>query len=104
MMVQLAPLFIYQTIMGVRMLMSNPNIKVDMLNIKHISEVEIGDVVANLGEILEIERTLIHYVLVISRLNEKQVVKFDKNSDMVLISFKGALDSDIQEKSFKGDK
>ncbi|MBB6240026.1 intein-encoded DNA endonuclease-like protein [Pedobacter sp. AK013] len=53
---------------------------------KVISEVEVGEVVANLGKILEIEEAPQAYCLVIERLGEKQVIKFEKHTLLILIS------------------
>lgn len=52
---------------------------------KHISQLVIGDVLANLGEVLEIEHHTTRYSLVVLRLNEKQVIKYD-NEAYLLIS------------------
>lgn len=52
---------------------------------KRISELEIGDVLVNLGYVLEIEEGLTHFTLVISRLNEKQVIKFLKEDMLILV-------------------
>jgi len=52
---------------------------------KRISELEIGDVLVNLGSVLEIEEGLTHFTLVISRLNEKQVIKFLKEDMLILV-------------------
>ena len=48
------------------------------LNVKHISKIETGNIVVNLGVVMEIEELTEYYSLIISRLNEKQVFKFDK--------------------------
>lgn len=49
----------------------------------HISEIETGTIIVNLGLVLEVEELDRHYNLVISRLNEKQVMKFDKEIFMI---------------------
>jgi hypothetical protein len=45
----------------------------------HISKVESGMILVNLGRILEIEEHSGHYALIVERMNEKQVIKFDKD-------------------------
>lgn len=44
-----------------------------------ISKVKVGTFIVNLGEILEIEENGHYFHLVISRMNEKQVIKFDRD-------------------------
>ena len=53
------------------------------LKVVHISKIEKGNIVVNLGLVLETEELDKHYNLIISRLNEKQVMKFDKEIFMV---------------------
>jgi hypothetical protein len=53
------------------------------LKVVHISKIEKNNIVVNLGLVLETEELDKHYNLVISRLNEKQVMKFDKEIFMV---------------------
>lgn len=50
-----------------------------------ISNVRIGQYLANLGEVLEIEEQESHFCLIIGRLNEKQVIRFGKEELMILI-------------------
>ncbi|RLJ77379.1 hypothetical protein [Pedobacter alluvionis] len=66
--------------------MSNATSQPAEIYTKAISEVEVGEIVANLGEILEIEEAANAYTLVISRLGEKQVIKFEKQTLLILIS------------------
>jgi len=66
--------------------MSNVTSQPAEIYTKVISEVEVGEIVANLGEILEIEEAANAYALVISRLGEKQVIKFEKQTLLILIS------------------
>lgn len=66
--------------------MSNATSQPAEIYTKVISEVEVGEIVANLGEILEIEEAANAYTLVISRLGEKQVIKFEKQTLLILIS------------------
>jgi hypothetical protein len=54
------------------------------LTAKHISEVSKGLLIANLGEVLEVEEHEQCFMLIISRMNEKQVIKFEK--DIFLIT------------------
>lgn len=55
------------------------------LKIKHISEILPGMFVANLGEILEIDELESHYAFVIARMNEKQVLKFEKEQLLYIV-------------------
>ena len=52
--------------------------KLPNLKVKHISKIKKGNILVNLGMVIEAEEFDRHYTLVISRLNEKQVMKFDK--------------------------
>lgn len=67
------------------------------IKIKQISEVKIGETVANLGEILEIEKTTDFYSLIIARLGEKQVIKFKKQTFLLIISSENAIQMDMGE-------
>lgn len=49
-----------------------------------IDEIEKGNVVVNLGEVLEIERVSNHVNLIIARLKEKQVIKFQNNTSLII--------------------
>lgn len=53
------------------------------INHVHISKIKTGVVLANLGELLEIEERDDCYALIISRMNEKQVFKFEKNTELI---------------------
>ncbi len=55
------------------------------LKIKQISEIEVGAFVVNLGQVIEIEKQENHYNLIISRLREKQVIKFEKDTSLVIL-------------------
>lgn len=55
------------------------------IKLRHISEVKEGDFIANVGKILEIEELESYYSLVIERMNEKQVLKFEKNGFLILL-------------------
>lgn len=74
--------------------MSNYNSLPD-LQIRQISEVKVGEMVANLGEILEIEHTVDFYSLIIARLGEKQVIKFNRQTSLILISPENTIQMDI---------
>jgi len=50
----------------------------DLLQI-HIKELKVGNHIVNLGKVLEIEPSEYSYSIVIERLNQKQVFKFDSN-------------------------
>lgn len=51
----------------------------------NISELKEGAILANLGEVLEIEERHDYYCLVISRMQEKQVFKFDKMTHLIIL-------------------
>lgn len=75
--------------------MSNATSRPFEICTKVISEVKVGEVVANLGKILEIEEAPQAYCLVIERLGEKQVIKFDKHTLLILISNENVIPMDI---------
>jgi len=64
--------------------MSN-SIDLSKLKIIPISNVIKGQVLINLGEVIEIDSYPTHINLIISRLNEKQVVKFGKEVSLVIV-------------------
>lgn len=64
------------------MLRSDNHLK---LQAKHISDIIKGDIIANLGEVLEVEQHNEHVNFVIKRLNEKQVLKFEADMYLILI-------------------
>lgn len=53
------------------------------LKVARIREIAKGDIVINLGEVLEIDIHSNYINLIISRLNQKQVIKFEKNALLV---------------------
>lgn len=53
-----------------------------------IGRLQIGDLLVNLGSLLEIEETENHFNLVIGRMEQRQVWQFLKN-DNLLIEFPG---------------
>jgi len=53
-----------------------------------IGRLQIGDLLVNLGTLLEIEETENHFILVIYRMEQRQVWQFIKN-DNLLIEFPG---------------
>lgn len=55
------------------------------INCVHVSKIEAGVVLANLGKLLEIEERNDYYTLIISRMNEKQVFKFEKDTVLITI-------------------
>jgi hypothetical protein len=55
------------------------------LKVLHISKIEKGNIIVNLGLVIEIEKLDRHYSIIISRLNEKQVMKFDMEIFMVIM-------------------
>lgn len=50
-----------------------------------IDELQLGDLLVNLGRILEIEERGNYYFLVIDRMNERQVWKFNKTDKLVVV-------------------
>lgn len=54
------------------------------LKVVYISEIKKGNMLINLGKVLEIDEHPNHTNLIIFRLNEKHVVKFGKG-DMLII-------------------
>lgn len=58
-----------------------------MLNLKIISIIDLkpGHILVNLGELLEVEERNGYFVLVIFRLQEKQVFKFEKDTKLVIL-------------------
>ncbi|WP_316818007.1 hypothetical protein [Pedobacter nyackensis] len=64
------------------MLRSEETPKIKTIN---ISELTTGSILANLGEVLEIEEKEDYYSLIISRMQEKQVFKFNKLTPLIII-------------------
>ena len=54
------------------------------LNQVHISQVQAGVMLVNLGTLLELDEHPQHYCLIICRMGEKQVLKFDKDIFLVV--------------------
>ncbi len=50
-----------------------------------IDRLQLGDFLVNLGEILEIEERDNYFYLVIDRMNERQVWKFNKTDKLVVV-------------------
>jgi len=75
--------------------MSNATSRPFEICTKVISEVKVGEVVANLGKILEIEEAPQAYCLVIERLGEKQVIKFEKYTLLILIGTENVIQVDM---------
>jgi hypothetical protein len=55
------------------------------IKVKHISKIKKYDILVNLGSVLEIEELERYYYFIISRVDQKQVIKFDKEIYMVII-------------------
>lgn len=55
------------------------------IKIIHISELKTGSILANLGEILEIQELENYYSIIILRMNEKQVLKFEKEMFLMTV-------------------
>jgi len=55
------------------------------LKTKQISDITTGDIIANLGEVLEVAEHDEHFHFVINRLREKQVLKFEKDKFLILL-------------------
>lgn len=51
----------------------------------HISEIQTGAILVNLGQLLEIEEYAQHYCLIIDRMNQKQVFKYVKDVYLIII-------------------
>ncbi|RZK42688.1 MAG: hypothetical protein EOO90_06515 [Pedobacter sp.] len=51
---------------------------------KPVSELNPDDVLINLGKILEIEEKDLWYVIVIAMMDEKQIHKFPKNTELAI--------------------
>ncbi|MFF5382922.1 hypothetical protein [Pedobacter suwonensis] len=50
----------------------------------HISNIQVGTFIVNLGVILEIDEKDNFFNLVISRMNEKQVIKFERDVSLII--------------------
>jgi len=50
----------------------------------HISNIQVGTFIVNLGVILEIDEKDNFVNLVISRMNEKQVIKFERDVSLII--------------------
>ncbi|SMD10047.1 hypothetical protein [Pedobacter nyackensis] len=55
------------------------------LKTKQISDIAKGDIIANLGEVLEVTEHDEHFHFVINRLKQKQVLKFEKDKFLILL-------------------
>ncbi len=51
-----------------------------------LSELKVGEILVNLGELLEIEEQEEYFTLVISRIGEKQVFKFEKDAFVMVLA------------------
>lgn len=64
--------------------MSNLKSNNEVIIIKAISELRTGDSILNLGEVLEIEENAETYAIIILRMNQKQVFKFEKDISLYI--------------------
>ncbi|ADY50675.1 hypothetical protein Pedsa_0088 [Pseudopedobacter saltans DSM 12145] len=58
---------------------------ISKLKLIPVAEITIGQYIINLGSVIETERLQQHYNLIISRLNEKQVIKFTDDAVLAVI-------------------
>ncbi|MNY17368.1 hypothetical protein D3C86_1506860 [compost metagenome] len=67
---------------------SMPNLKFnqELIEVKAISDLKPGDHILNLGEVLEIEESPEMYAIIIFRMTQKQVFKFEKDMNLYLLS------------------
>ncbi|MDR6782045.1 hypothetical protein ABIE26_001466 [Pedobacter africanus] len=67
---------------------SMPHLKFnpELIQIKPISALKPGDKLLNLGEVLEIEESPEIYAVIIYRLTQKQVFKFERDTNLYLIN------------------
>ena len=67
---------------------SMPHLKfnTEFIQIKPISMLKAGDKLLNLGEVLEIEEGTEMYAVIVYRMTQKQVFKFEKDTSLYLIS------------------
>lgn len=63
--------------------MSNLKLNTEIITTA-ISDLKPGDIILNLGEVLEIEENPEIYSIIIFRMNQKQVFKFEKNINLYL--------------------
>jgi hypothetical protein len=61
----------------------NSSIDLSKFKISPISQIIKGDYLVNLGSVIETEKLETHYCLIIDRLNEKQVFKFETDTLLV---------------------
>lgn len=54
----------------------------ELIRIKAISELQPGDKLLNLGEVIEIEEGPEIYAVIIYRMSQKQVFKFEKDASL----------------------
>lgn len=64
--------------------MSNLKSHIEPIEIKVISDLALGDKIINLGKVLEIEESAEFYAIIILRMNQKQVFKFEKDVSLYL--------------------
>lgn len=61
------------------------SIDLKKLKMVPVSDIEAGDFLVNLGPVIETEKHETHYNIIIARLNEKQVIKFERDTVLVTI-------------------
>lgn len=59
--------------------------KLPIIEVLPIAKVQPGQIIANLGEVLETEECLDFFSFVIRRMNENQVLKFEKNLHLIIM-------------------
>lgn len=64
--------------------MSKLDISTESIIVVTISDLKKGDIILNLGEVLEIEESPELYAVIIHRMNQKHVIKFEKDTDLYL--------------------
>ena len=67
---------------------SMPHLKFnpELIEVRAISELKPGDNILNLGEVLEIEESPEMYAVIIFRMTQKQVFKFEKDMNLYLLN------------------
>lgn len=62
------------------------NLEISKFKLVPVTNITAGQYVVNLGPVLEIEKLKKHCNLIISRVDEKQVIKFDADTVLVVTS------------------
>lgn len=61
----------------------NNSIDLSKFKISSIYEIKKGDYLVNLGSVIDTEKLDTHYNIIIDRLNEKQVLRFERDTVLV---------------------